>query len=315
MAADGLYKQRAVRGFLHLVNGQEAIQYGLERAVTMKDHIITAYRDHAAALTRGWTPRQVLAELCGKATGGSKGKGGSMHMYSAANNFYGGNGIVGAQCPVGAGLAFAAKYLKTGAVAFALYGDGAANQGQLYEAFNMATIWRLPVIFCCENNRYGMGTSVERASATLEWFTRGDYIPGVKVDGMDALAVKVASAYAAEHARSGRGPMVLEYETYRYMGHSMSDPGTSYRTREEINEVRARRDPIERIKARLLINKIATSEQIKDIEKAVRNEVDAATEQVKKDPFPELPEAYHEIYAEDVEVRGRSLFENYAPAH
>ncbi len=200
-AADRLYKSRKIRGFLHLYNGQEAIAVGIEAAITKKDHIITAYRDHGYAFTRGDTPHRILAELLGKRTGCSEGKGGSMHMYSLANRFYGGNGIVGAQAPIGTGIAFASKFKGDKEVCLTLYGDGAANQGQLFEAFNMAAIWQLPVIFVCENNKYGMGTAVNRASATPNFYSRGDFLPGIRIDGMDVLAVKNGVQYAAEYAR------------------------------------------------------------------------------------------------------------------
>jgi pyruvate dehydrogenase E1 component alpha subunit len=310
--ADKLYKQKEIRGFLHLYNGQEAVLVGLEAALTLEDHIITAYRDHGHLLTRGGTPKQVLSELAGRASGCSKGKGGSMHMYSKEGNFYGGNGIVGAQVPLGAGIAFSQKYLKTGRVSVSMFGDGAANQGQLFEAYNMAALWKLPAIFLCENNKYGMGTSIERASASTDYYKRGDYLPGIKIDGMDALAVKQGMLYAADWARN-KGPIMVEAETYRYGGHSMSDPGTSYRTREEINRMRSTRDPIEMIRYKMLDNNIATKEELKAIESEVKAEVDEAVKAALQAPFLPIEATYQHVYLEDVPVRAVELGKSYVP--
>merc|ERR1712029_754789 len=228
-ASANLYKEKAIRGFCHLCSGQEAVYSGIVAA-------------HGFTHALGVSVLGVLAELTGRKSGCVRGKGGSMHMY--APNFFGGNGIVGAQVPLGAGLAFAHKYKGDGGVSFSLYGDGAAQQGQVFEAYNMAKLWDLPAVFICENNGYGMGTSQERSSASQTFYTKGDYIPGIWVDGMDVLAVREATKFATEHCSSGKGPLVFEIATYRYHGHSMSDPGTSYRTREEIQEVRHNRDPI-----------------------------------------------------------------------
>jgi len=310
--ADKLYKQKEIRGFLHLYNGQEAVLVGLEAALTLEDHIITAYRDHGHLLTRGGTPKQVLSELAGRASGCSKGKGGSMHMYSKEGNFYGGNGIVGAQVPLGAGIAFSQKYLKTGRVSVSMFGDGAANQGQLFEAYNMAALWKLPAIFLCENNKYGMGTSIERSSASTDYYKRGDYLPGIKIDGMDALAVKQGMLYAADWARN-KGPIMVEAETYRYGGHSMSDPGTSYRTREEINRMRSTRDPIEKIRYKMLDNNIATKEELKAIESEVKAEVDEAVKAALEAPFLPIEATYQHVYLEDVPVRAVELGKSYVP--
>ncbi|KAK9243047.1 dehydrogenase E1 component-domain-containing protein [Lipomyces tetrasporus] len=226
-AADALYKAKKIRGFCHLSIGEEAIAVGIEHAITRDDQVITAYRCHGFAYMRGASVKAILAELMGRRDGVSFGKGGSMHMF--APNFFGGNGIVGAQVPVGAGLAFAKHYQGLPHTTFALYGDGAANQGQVFEAYNMAKLWKLPCVFACENNKYGMGTSAARSSALTEYHERGQYIPGIKIDGMDVLAVKQASAFAKKFTTEGNGPLVLEYSTYRYGGHSMSDPGTTYR--------------------------------------------------------------------------------------
>ncbi|KAL7269401.1 alpha subunit of pyruvate dehydrogenase [Rhizina undulata] len=228
MAADKLYKEKKIRGFCHLSTGQEAVATGIEHAITPDDQIITAYRCHGFALMRGASVKSIIAELLGRREGIAYGKGGSMHMFT--KSFYGGNGIVGAQVPVGAGIAFAMKYMGRPNTTFALYGDGASNQGQVFEAFNMAKLWDIPVVFTCENNKYGMGTSANRSSAMTEYYKRGQYIAGLKVNGMDVLAVKQAAAFAKEYTTGGNGrPLVLEFVTYRYGGHSMSDPGTTYR--------------------------------------------------------------------------------------
>lgn len=302
MAADALYKAKKIRGFCHLSVGQEAIAVGIEYASTAQDTIITSYRCHGFAYTRGASVQGILGELMGKRSGVSYGKGGSMHMF--APNFYGGNGIVGAQVPLGAGLAFAHKYRGEPNACFALYGDGAANQGQVFEAYNMAKLWDLPCIFACENNKYGMGTSASRSSALTEYHKRGQYIPGLKVNGMDVLATYQASKFAKDWCAQGNGPLVLEYETYRYGGHSMSDPGTTYRTREEVQHMRSRNDPIAGLKQQLLDLSIASEDEIKSYDKAARKYVD---EQVALAEADAPPEAKMDILFEDVYVPGSEI--------
>ncbi|CDK29693.1 unnamed protein product [Kuraishia capsulata CBS 1993] len=299
MAADALYKAKKIRGFCHLSVGQEAIAVGIEYAINKKDSVITSYRCHGFTYMRGSPVKEVLGELMGRRCGVSYGKGGSMHMFTTG--FYGGNGIVGAQVPLGAGLAFAHQYNKEPNCTFALYGDGASNQGQVFEAYNMAKLWNLPCIFACENNKYGMGTSASRSSAMTEYYKRGQYIPGLKVNGMDILACYQASKFAKDWCVSGNGPLVLEYETYRYGGHSMSDPGTTYRTREEVQNMRSRNDPIAGLKLHLLELGIATEEEIKTYDKAARKYVD---EQVKEAENSPPPEARMDILFEDVYVPG-----------
>jgi len=310
IACDSLYGKKAIRGFLHLYNGQESIVSGYEASINRDDHVITAYRDHGNFLGRGGTPYEVFCELTMKSPGCSKGKGGSMHLYRKEGNFYGGNGIVGAQCPMGAGIAFSLKYRETNQICLTLYGDGAANQGQLYEAFNMAFLWKLPVVFICENNKYGMGTSAERSSAVTDYYTRGDYIPGLKIDAMNVLAVRDGMKYAADWCRSGKGPFVIEMETYRYKGHSMSDPGVSYRSREEIQLVQSTIDPIEKIAVWLRDSGLASEDQLKEIEKKTKREVEEALAKANEAPFPEPSALYEDVYTENSKpyyVRGVEL--------
>merc|ERR1719397_1807146 len=254
-ASANLYKEKAIRGFCHLCSGQEAVYSGMKAGIREQDSIITSYRAHGFTYVMGVPVIGVLAELTGKKSGVVRGKGGSMHMY--AKNFYGGNGIVGAQVPLGAGIAFAHKYKGDGGVNFALYGDGAANQGQVSEAFNLAKLWALPIVFICENNHYATGTQTDRHAASSEFYKRGDYIPGLQVDGMDVLAVREAARFALEYCTL-QGPLVYEISTYRYHGHSMSDPGTSYRTRDEVQEVRQSRDPITGFRDRILTAGLAS---------------------------------------------------------
>jgi len=286
-SADQLYKQKLIRGFCHLAIGQEAIAIGMESAMERDDKVITAYRCHPFAVMRGGTIKGVIAELLGRQDGMSHGKGGSMHIFT--KSFFGGNGIVGAQVPVGAGLAFAQKYKGESDkfASFVMYGDGASNQGQVFEAFNMAKLWNLPSVFICENNKYGMGTSAERSSSNTAYYTRGDLIPGLQVNAMDVLAVRRAIQFAKEHTTSGKGPLLLEMVTYRYGGHSMSDPGTTYRTREEINQMRSKNDPITGLKTRILDWGILKEDELKNLDKEAKTEVDAAVEEAKNSPFPD----------------------------
>jgi pyruvate dehydrogenase E1 component alpha subunit len=304
MAADALYKAKKIRGFCHLLVGQEAVSVGIEHAITKKDTVITLYRCHGFAHMRGALVKLVLGELMGKRGGVLYGKGGSMHMF--APGFYGGNGIVGAQVPLGAGLAFAHKYRGDANATFTLYGDGASNQGQVFELYNMAKLWDLPCVFACENNKYGMGTLALRLSAMTEYYKRGQYIPGLKVNGMDILACYQASRFAKDWCALGNGPLVLEYETYRYGGHSMSDPGTTYRTREEVQHMRLRNDPIAGLKLTLLDLGIASEDEIKSYDKAARKYVD---EQVAAAEQDAPPEAKMDILFEDVYVPGSEIKE------
>ncbi|MFT6460253.1 pyruvate dehydrogenase (acetyl-transferring) E1 component subunit alpha [Pseudophaeobacter arcticus] len=296
--AGQLYGMGLIGGFCHLYIGQEAVVVGLEAAAEEGDKRITSYRDHGHMLACGMDPSGVMAELTGRAGGLSKGKGGSMHMFSKEKHFYGGHGIVGAQVPLGAGLAFADKYKDNGRVTFTYFGDGAANQGQVYETFNMAAIWDLPVIFVIENNQYAMGTAQARSTSTPDIYTRGQAfgIPGEAVDGMDVLAVKEASERATAHCRSGKGPYILEVKTYRYRGHSMSDPA-KYRTREEVQKMRSERDPIEQVRDLLLTGKHATEEDLKAIDKEIKEVVNQSAEFARTSPEPALEELWTDIYA------------------
>ncbi len=296
--AGQLYGMGLIGGFCHLYIGQEAIAVGMESVKRDGDEIITGYRDHGHMLAAGMDPKEVMAELTGRSGGSSKGKGGSMHMFSVPKGFYGGHGIVGAQVSLGTGLGFANKYRGNKNVSYTYFGDGAANQGQVYEVFNMAELWKLPVIYVIENNQYAMGTSVERASSETELFKRGISfnIPGEQVDGMDVDAVRAAGARAADHARTGRGPYILEMKTYRYRGHSMSDPA-KYRSKEEVDDVRKTRDPIDHLKAKLEGAGIA-EETLKQIDAEVRQIVLDAAEYARTSPEPEPSELYTDVYLE-----------------
>ena len=296
--AGQLYGMGLIGGFCHLYIGQEAVVVGLEAAAKEGDKRITSYRDHGHMLACGMDPNGVMAELTGRSGGYSKGKGGSMHMFSKEKNFYGGHGIVGAQVPLGAGLAFADKYMENESVTFTYFGDGAANQGQVYETFNMAALWKLPVIFVIENNQYAMGTAQERSTSSPEIYTRGDSfgIKGEAVDGMDVVAVRDAGVKAAAYCRAGKGPYILEIKTYRYRGHSMSDPA-KYRTREEVQKMRAQRDPIESIRSLLVSEKLSTEEEIKIIDKEIKEIVNSCAEYAKESPEVPAEELWTDIYA------------------
>lgn len=303
LKSDQLYKQKVIRGFCHLYDGQEACCVGVEAAITPQDDVITAYRAHGWAYIRGVPVSQVLAELFGRKLGCAKGKGGSMHMYSP--NFYGGNGIVGAQVPLGTGVAFAHKYRDEKNVCISLYGDGASNQGQIFESFNMAKLWNLPAIFVCENNLFGMGTSVERSSASTDYYTRGHYIPGIRVDGMDVLAVREATKFAKEYAVEN-GPIVMEFVTYRYHGHSMSDPGTSYRTRDEVKQMRQNYDPISTLRDKMVDAGMITKQEAKKIDLSAKEHVELETALALESQEPELEELANDIYITDVPLAVRS---------
>ena len=296
--AGQLYGMGLIGGFCHLYIGQEAVVVGLEAAAKDGDKRITSYRDHGHMLACGMDPGGVMAELTGRDGGLSKGKGGSMHMFSKEKHFYGGHGIVGAQVPLGAGLAFADKYKENGGVTFTYFGDGAANQGQVYETFNMAALWDLPVVFVIENNQYAMGTAQARSTSTKDIFNRGEAfgIPGEIVNGMDVLAVKDAGEKAVAHCRAGNGPYILEIKTYRYRGHSMSDPA-KYRTREEVQKVREQSDPIEHVRELLLGGKHATEDDLKAIDKEIKEIVNQAADFSKESPEPSVKELWTDIYA------------------
>jgi pyruvate dehydrogenase E1 component alpha subunit len=294
--AGQMYGMGLIGGFCHLYIGQEAVVVGMQMAIKEGDQVITGYRDHGHMLACGMDPKGVMAELTGRRGGYSKGKGGSMHMFSVAKGFFGGHGIVGAQVPLGTGLAFANHYRKNDNVSLTYFGDGAANQGQVYESFNMAELWKLPVVYVIENNRYAMGTSVSRASAQTDFSKRGASfsIPGEQVDGMDVRAVKAAGDKAVQWCRDGKGPYILEMMTYRYRGHSMSDPA-KYRTREEVEKIRTEHDPIEQVRARLLSSKRATEDEIKKIDADIRKIVNDAAEFATHDQEPDPSELWTNV--------------------
>ena len=297
--AGQLYGMGFIGGFCHLYIGQEAVVTGVTTAMIEGDQTITTYRDHGHMLAMGMQSRGVMAELTGRRGGYSKGKGGSMHMFSKEKNFYGGHGIVGANVPLGTGIALANQYRDNGRVCCTYFGDGAANQGQVYEAFNMASLWKLPVVYIIENNRYAMGTSVARSSAETDFSQRGVSfkIPGFQVDGMDVRAVKSAADLALGHARSGEGPIILEMMTYRYRGHSMSDPA-KYRSKDEVQKMRSEHDPIEQVKARLTERKWADEDELKGIDKQVRAIIADAADFAQTDPEPDPSELYTDIVIE-----------------
>jgi pyruvate dehydrogenase E1 component alpha subunit len=294
--AGQMYGMGLIGGFCHLYIGQEAVVVGMQMTLKPGDKVITGYRDHGHMLAAGMDPKGVMAELTGRAHGYSQGKGGSMHMFSVANGFYGGHGIVAAQVPLGTGLAFANRYRGSDNVSLTYFGDGAANQGQVYESFNMAELWKLPVIYVIENNRYAMGTSVSRSSAQTDFSKRGTSfnIPGEQVDGMDVRAVKAAGEKAVAWCRAGNGPIILEMATYRYRGHSMSDPA-KYRSREEVERIRSERDPIEQVRARLLKSKRASEDELKKVDASVRDTVNEASEFATNDPEPDPSELWTDV--------------------
>jgi pyruvate dehydrogenase E1 component alpha subunit len=297
--AGQLYGMGFIGGFCHLYIGQEAVVVGMMMAIKPGDQIITAYRDHGHMLATGMDPKGVMAELTGRRHGYSKGKGGSMHMFSAEKNFFGGHGIVGAPAPLGTGLGFANKYRGNSSVCVTFFGEGATNQGQVYESFNVASLWKLPVLYVIENNHYAMGTAVERASALAEeLYNRGRAfgIQGEQVDGMDVATVNDAGQRALASVRSGNGPMILEMRTYRYRGHSMSDPA-KYRTREEVQGVREQRDPIELVRKRMIEGGRASDEELKEIDRKVRQVVNEAAEFAQSDPEPDAAELFTDVYA------------------
>ncbi len=297
--AGQLYGMGLIGGFCHLYIGQEAVVVGAQAATRPEDAVVTSYRDHGHMLATGMDPRGVMAELTGRSGGYSKGKGGSMHMFSREKNFFGGHGIVAAQVPIGTGLAFAFKYNGTDNVCMTYFGDGAVNQGQVYEAFNMGALWKLPVVYIIENNKYGMGTSVERASASTDLCQRGKAygIPGEAVDGMDVMTMKAAAEKAVAHCRAGKGPYILEALTYRYRGHSMSDPA-KYRTKEEVQKMRSERDPIDLLREKILGGKHASEDALKKIDREVKDIVADAADFAQKSPEPDPAELWTDVLVE-----------------
>jgi pyruvate dehydrogenase E1 component alpha subunit len=297
--AGQMYGMGLIGGFCHLYIGQEAVVVGMQAALREGDSIITSYRDHGHMLACGMDPKGVMAELTGRRCGYSHGKGGSMHMFSPEKNFFGGHGIVGAQVPIGTGLGFAHRYRDDGRISLTYLGDGAINQGQVYESFNMASLWKLPVVYVIENNRYGMGTAVNRASARTDLYHRGMAygIPGEQIDGMDVVAVHEAGLAAAEHARSGQGPIILEMLTYRYRGHSMSDPA-KYRTREEVDRMRTEHDPIDHLRQRLLDQYHVAEDELKQIERRARDRVAEAAQYAQDCPEPDPSELWTDVLVE-----------------
>lgn len=300
--AGQLYGLKKIGGFCHLCNGQEAVCVGLQHAAEATDYMMTSYRDHGHILARGSDPTAVMAELLGKAGGIVKGKGGSMHMFDIDKNFAGGNGIVGEQVPIGLGFGFSSWYKEDGRVTICIMGDGGINQGAVYESFNMAALWKLPIVFLVENNQYAMGTSLDRASAETQLFKRGISfkIPGMKIDGMDVLEFEKKMSEAMEHARSGKGPILVEAMTYRYRGHSMSDPAT-YRTRAEVDEWRSGRDPIARLQVQMIEAGLATEEHFKQKDKDIKKEVAAIGKAAEAQPEPDAAELWTDIYSDPIE--------------
>ncbi len=297
--AGQLYGMGLIAGFCHLYIGQEAVVTGLQACANDQDSVITTYRDHGHMLAKGMDPKGVMAELTGRIGGYSRGKGGSMHMFSVEKRFFGGHGIVGASVPLGTGLAFAHKYRGDGGLNFCYFGDGAANQGQVYEAFNMASLWKLPIIYVIENNRYAMGTSLQRASATTDLYRRGEAfgIPGMPVDGMDVLAVKKAGEEVTAYVREGKGPYVMELNTYRYRGHSMSDPA-KYRSKEEVASYRKEHDPIDGLRSYMEKNGMGDEASFKAIDKEIKEIVNEAAEFAQTSPEPDPSELWTDVLIE-----------------
>ena len=297
--AGQMYGMGLIGGFCHLYIGQEAVVVGMSNAIGPGDAVITSYRDHGHMLASGMDPKGVMAELTGRRDGYSKGKGGSMHMFSVEKGFYGGHGIVGAQVPIGVGIAFALKYRDSDKVCLTYFGEGAANQGQVYEAINMAALWKLPVVLVIENNQYAMGTKIDRAKAGAEFYRRGEAfgIPGASVDGMDVVAVREAGVRAVAHCRAGKGPMMLEMQTYRYRGHSMSDPA-KYRSRDEVQKVRSEKDPIDRLRKRLGADGAYDDGVFKEIDREVKAVIAGAAEFAQNSPEPDPDELFTDILVE-----------------
>ena len=296
--AGQMYGMGLIGGFCHLYIGQEAVVTGVRMAMADGDQTITSYRDHGHMLACGMDPKAVMAELTGRRSGASKGKGGSMHMFSKAAAFYGGHGIVGAQVPIGCGIAFANLYQGNGKICFTYFGDGAANQGQVYESFNMAELWKLPIVYIIENNRYAMGTSVNRSSAMRDFSKRGQSfnIPGEQVDGMDVRAVKEAAVRAAQWCRAGNGPIILDMQTYRYRGHSMSDPA-KYRSKDEVQKMREEHDPIEQVRARVLASGLSSEAELKTIDAEIRARIAEAADFAAHAPDPDPSELWTDVLA------------------
>ncbi len=300
--AGQLYGLKKIGGFCHLCNGQEAICVGAQHAAEAVDYFLTGYRDHGHVLARGADPTSVMAELLGRAGGLVKGKGGSMHMFNAKLNFAGGNGIVGEQVPVGLGFGFASWYRQDGRVTLCFLGDGAINQGAVYESMNMASLWKLPIVFVVENNQYAMGTALDRASAETHLFKRGISfkVPGMQVDGMDVLEVERKMGEAITHARSGAGPIIVEAITYRYRGHSMSDPAT-YRTRAEVDEWRTGRDPIARLQTQMVEAELATEDSFKKKDKDIKKQINSLVKVAEAQPQPNATEMWENVYSDPIE--------------
>lgn len=294
--AGQLYGMGQIGGFCHLYIGQEAVVVGMQSCITKDDAVITSYRDHGHMLACGMDPKGIMAELTGRIDGFSKGKGGSMHMFSTEKHFYGGHGIVGAQVPLGTGIAFAHKYRENGNLSLVYFGDGSVNQGQVYEAFNMASLWKLPVIYIIENNEYAMGTSVKRSHSTTQLFRRGEGfgIVGRQVNGMDVVAVREAGLEAVAHVRAGNGPFLLEMKTYRYRGHSMSDPA-KYRSKEEVEDYKEHHDPIEGLKTRMIKDKYASEDSLKEIDKEIKAIIAEAADFAQKSPLPPKSELWTDV--------------------